>query len=291
MITNPNFDSLKLKDSGFCISRKFINSEILDKINLELNELFNSFLLNGYNRGSIILNNLYNRQAITTPCININSINIMELIIDVYNLVIEEEKKKDYVVSNVMIFSEMGNPDPLKFHTDLRKDMCRAQIYLKGGKINSGGFRYIRESNTISHNTKHELSKEDLKKYEDKIVDLSGSEGDLVVFDPYGFHGKHPCIEERRTIMFEFQPKHTDYPKSQIDFNGALLTKKVLSNIEIFIHNYKKNDHYLDDYKNNYVLNFRILFKSIVSSLKLVFRKKKSEFFLKVRKKLSKYTD
>ena len=291
MTTSPNFDTLQLKNKGFCISKKFIHPEILDKINLELNELFNSFLINGYNRGSIILNNLYKRQAITTPCININSINIMELIIDVYNLVIEDEKKKDYIVSNVMIFSEMGNPDALKFHTDLRKGMCRAQIYLKGGKINSGGFRYIRESNTANHNISHELSKEDLKKHEHKIVDLSGSEGDLIVFDPFGFHGKHPCIEERRTIMIEFQPKHTDYPKSQIDFNGALLTKKVLSNIEIFIHNYKKNDHYLDDYKNNYVLNFRILFKSIVSSLKLLIKKKKSEFILKFKKKLSKFNN
>ena len=189
---------------------------------------------------------------------------------------------------------ESENPPGLPDGTEVSLSSTE---YLPELKNNAGGLEFY------TNNSKHMEIKENGDVYVtddlfvknlniyDKIVDLSGSEGDLIVFDPYGFHGKHPCIEERRTIMFEFQPKHTDYPKSQIDFNGALLTKKVLSNIEIFIHNYKKNDHYLDDYKNNYVLNFRILFKSIVSSLKLVFRKKKSEFFLKVRKKLSKSTD
>ena len=81
------------------------------------------------------------------------------------------------------------------------------------------------------------------------------------MFDPFGFHGKYPCEKERRNILFEFQPKDCDYPKSQIDFNGSIISEKVLRNIDIFIHDYKKNDHLLDDYKNNYLSNFNILFR------------------------------
>ena len=286
---NNDINKINFNNNGFFIIKKFFDLKSLEKINLELDKLFNSFLLNGYNRGSIILNNLYTRKAVTTPCINIYSINIMELIIDVFNVVVDDERKKNnYVVSNVMIYSEIGNPDPLKFHTDGRKGMIRAQIYLRGGEKNSGGFRYIKNSNLIKHNVFHELSEKDLKKYDKDLVDLTGSEGDLIAFDPYGFHGKYPCNDERRTLLFEFQPRDADFFKSQIDFCGALLTKKVLSNINLFIHNNRKNDHYLDLYKNSYILNFKILIYHMFNATKLTTKKFLNDFKIKVKNKLSK---
>ena len=163
--------------------------------------------------------------------------------------------------------------------------MYRAQIYLKGGGNNSGGFRYIKKSNINNHSISHELSDRDFQKYKSDVVDLTGSEGDLVIFDPYGFHGKYPCLNERRTIAFEFQSKENNYEKSQIDFNGSLITEKVLSNIRIFIHNYKKNDHYLDDYKNNYLINFNILYQIIYKSIFITINNKLKKVINRIKKK------
>lgn len=271
------------KENGFSIIRNFLDQKIINQLNLELDQMFNQILFNGYNKGSIILDNEYSREAIPSPCINIQSINLMETTIDIFNIVIDEVKKKDYVVTNIMLFSEKNNSEPLKFHTDLRKGMYRAQIYLKGGQNKSGGFRYISKSHKLNHNISHELSRHELDKYRASIVDLTGSSGDLIIFDPFGFHGKYPCLDERRTIMFEFQPKDVDYPKTQIDLNGSLISKKVLDNINIFIHDYKKNDHTLDAYKNNYLTNFKILFKLISRSTSITLKNKFRNILKKVK--------
>ena len=278
----------QFNNEGYSIIKNFLKEDIVKKINQELDGMFSQVLFNGFNKGSITLDQNYPREAITTPCINIKSINLMELIIDVFNLVVDDEKKKNYVVTSVMIFTEKKNPNPLKFHTDLRRGMYRAQIYLKGGDKNSGGFRYIKNSNNLNHGISHELSHTELEKYKKDIVDLTGTEGDLIMFDSFGFHGKYPCLNERRTILLEFQPSDSDYPKTQIDFNGSLMTNKVLSNLNIFIHNNNKNDHMLDNYKNNYLINFKIWLSIITNVTKIALKEGLKKINIKINRKLNK---
>ena len=212
----------------------------------------------------------------------------MELIIDVFNLVVDDDKKKNYIVSSIMIFTEKKNPSPLKFHTDLWKGMYRAQIYLKGGDKNSGGFRYIKKSHNINHGESYELSDTELEKYRKDIVNLTGTEGDLIMFDSSGYHGKYPTLNERRTILFQFSPIDSDYPKTQIDFNGSLISNKVLSNLNIFMHNNTKNNHYLDKYKNNYLINFKIWFGLITKVTRIAFNEGLKKITTKIKRKLLK---
>ena len=278
----------QLNEEGYSVIKNYLQEDTVKKINQELDGMFNQILFNGFNKGSIILDQTYPREAITTPCINIKSINLMELIIDVFNLVIDDDKKQNYIVSSIMIYTEKKNPSPLKFHTDLRKGMYRAQIYLKGGDKDSGGFRYIKNTHNFNHGVFHELNDTELEKYRKDIVDLTGTAGDLIVFDPFGFHGKYPCLNERRSILFEFQPIASDYPKTQIDFNGSLISNKVLSNINIFMHNNTKNSYYLDNYKNNYLINFKIWFSLITKITRIAFNEGLKKITTKIKKKLLK---
>ena len=286
---NKNFLIKKqFNEEGYGVITNYLPEDTVKKINQELDEIFYQILFNGFNKGSITLDQTYSREAITTPCINIKSINLMELIIDVFNLVVDDDKKKNYIVSSIMIFTEKKNSSPLKFHTDLRKGMYRAQIYLKGGDKNSGGFRYIKKSHNFNHGVSHELSDTELEKYRKDIIDLTGTEGDLIIFDSFGFHGKYPCLNERRNILFEFQPIDSDYPKTQIDFNGSLISNKVLSNLNIFMHNDTKNHHYLDKYKNNYLINFKIWFGLITKVTRIAFNEGLKKITTKIKRKLLK---
>ena len=84
----------QFNEEGYGVITNYLQEDTVKKINRELDELFNQILFNGFNKGSITLDKTYSREAITTPCINIKSINLMELIIDVFNLVVDDDKKK-----------------------------------------------------------------------------------------------------------------------------------------------------------------------------------------------------
>ena len=87
-------DKQQFNHDGFAVIRNYLHKDIIDKINIELDGMFNQILINGYGRGSIILNQTYPRETISAPCININTINLLELIIDIFHLLIDEDKKK-----------------------------------------------------------------------------------------------------------------------------------------------------------------------------------------------------
>ena len=64
---------------------------------------------------------------------------------------------------------------------------------------------------------------------------MAGNLGDLIMFDSLGFHGKDVCVNEPRTIMFEFQEKNSDYGKASLKINNQNLTPKVVDNLSLFL--------------------------------------------------------
>lgn len=287
-MNNENF----LETNGFVLIKKFLNTENIKKLNLEIDQLSENILFNGYSRGVVFNSKVkYPHKSIYLPIANIKSINLMEISIDIFRYIFNN-KKNDYVLTNLEIFIERNNKKELILHTDHRKGMIRAQIYILGGKKNSGGFKYIKGSNLNEEVVEHDLNEEEIEKFKDKIVDLSGDEGDLVVFDPWGYHGKNICTNERRSIMFEFQKKNHDYEKSSLTFNNVNLTQKVIDNIELFVPDSSttgfNNKHGVDFYKNNYEVNFKILISSFVNLMIITTKKNYQKLSLRIKNKIKK---
>jgi hypothetical protein len=132
--------------------------------------------------------------------------------------------------------------------------MIRAQIYLKGGRNNSGGFMYMRGTQDQDYVT-HKLDPNQIVAMKELIVDCSAAPGSLVIFDSNGFHAKHACLEERRTVMFEFQPKDSKNVKSSILINNRMLTDNVIQNINLFKPGLTETygGHGLDNESNHYI--------------------------------------
>lgn len=254
------------KFNGIYLSKNFLDKEVLNKINEEIDQLIDKPVCNSNIRGSIIDNSVL--KQISIPSLSIESSNILEIACLVFDELKNLVEVDDYIVTNIQIFSEKNNNKPLNWHTDNRQGMYRAQIYLKGGNENSGGFLYMKGTNNINHEVKHALSNQEIVRMNSLVVDCSGNEGDLIIFDSYGFHGKYPCPMERRTIMFEFQHKHSDYIKSSVIIDNKKLSKKVIDNLQLFSPGNKKNykGHGLDNF-NNY-------------NQKLIFFQKKTIVFL-----------
>ena len=225
----------KLVENGIQIEKFFINESDLSEINKELDKYFSKPLFNSI-IGSIWKGNEFfpGRKILKTfsNVSRLRSINILEMVVDVANLF---TNKNDSVLTNIEIFSEKRNKEPLFWHTDNRRGMIRAQIYLKGGDNNSGAFKYMQNTHKILHKVHHKLDNEEISKLEKNIFSCEGTPGDLLIFDSYGFHSKSECISERRTLMMEFQPKNLNAPRSSIDLNNLNISKKVLDNIDLFL--------------------------------------------------------
>ena len=270
---------LEFKKDGVEIFSSFLEKDSLKELILELEKIF---LLPSIN-GSIYSANI-NHQLKTIPFSSamVRSVNLLEIAIDILNLIkLRSRSFKSYCVTNIEIFKESNNPDKLPFHTDSRKGMIRAQIYIKGGKESSGAFSYACGSHKRDYFVEHHLSPSQFEFIKESIYDCFAPEGSLILFDPYGFHGKYPCIKPRITVMFEFQEKSSNYPKSNIYIASHLLSQKVMENIEIFQNEIKSgvfnhgNDAILKS--NNYQINFKygikILIISIIFSLKSTTKK------------------
>lgn len=287
-MNNENF----FGNDGFFIIKKFLNEENIKKLNLEIDHLSQNILFNGFSGGAVLNSKVkYSHKSIYLPITNISSINLMEISIDVFKYIFKD-KKNDYFLTSLDIFIERNNNKELNLHTDHRKGMVRAQIYIMGGKKNSGGFKYIKGSNLNKEVVEHDLNQEEIEKFKNEIVDLSGDEGDLVAFDPWGYHGKNICTSERRTIMFEFQKKNHDYEKSTLTFNNLNLTQKVIDNIELFVPNSSttgfNNKHGVDFYKNNYEINFKILISSFVNLMIITTKKNFQKLIFRIKNKIKK---
>lgn len=218
----------ELYQSGILIERNFLNQNILKSLQLEVLDLFNSPVLNGKTRGSIWENDNYKR--IVSPISSIESINLLELLIDIFNRYLNEHNKKNFILTDLQIYEEKNNGYPLYWHTDGR-DIIRGQIVLCGGGEKSGGFMYMKNTHKNIHEG-HQIPRQILEKNKSDIIDCNANPGDLIIFNAMGFHNKKKCLEKRIVIHFEVQSIDTpvNYRKSYIDFSNRIINKKILDN-------------------------------------------------------------
>ena len=278
----------KLLENGIELIKSFLPKEKMLELNHELESYFNQPLFNS-NLGSIWIGDEFfpgKRIFKILPNISrIKSINILELVIDIANLT---PNKENIILTDINIFSEKRNKEPLFWHTDGRKGMMRAQIYIKGGGKDSGAFQYIQNTHSIDHQVDHKLNNKEILELKNNIYNCYGESGDLLLFNTYGFHAKNKCIDERINLMIEFQPKDLVAVRSSIDLNNLNLTKKVLENLDLFIpsEEMKKScynsNHGLDVKYKNYPTYF------ISRSIKLIFKKIVINFFINPSKILLK---
>jgi ectoine hydroxylase-related dioxygenase (phytanoyl-CoA dioxygenase family) len=121
--------------------------------------------------------------------------------------------------------------------------MLRAQVYLRGGQKNSGAFWFMVGTHNRDYFVEHKLNPKQVQELSSTIYKCEEPEGSLLCFDPDGFHGKAPCVENRRTIFLELQPEGAAFKKSHIYISSGDLTPAVLQNINYFV-----NGHLRDRY-------------------------------------------
>lgn len=274
---------LNLDNDGIYIKQSFIPIDIVNKIDKELSFLFNISSIDGSLGYMDLSNNLRlksSRKKIVFPDFAIRSVNLPELSLLVLDQITEQLKKnkEDFFLTNISIFSEI-NPTPMFWHTDNRKGMIRAFLYIRGGNANSGAFKYMKGTHKRDYYIEHKLSFQEVERLKDKIFICEGSPGDLVLSDTLGFHGNCPRLKERRVIVFEFQPKNLNEneieSQSNIFLSSKNLTDEVIKNIDIFRNKsyFSKNLHGSDEIFFNY--------QRVKSSSKIYYFFKHSVKFIK----------
>ena len=239
-------NNFSLSQDGIFIKKSFISPKIVQDIDRELSILFNRRSING-SQGFIdlsasgYLSLKSNYKKIAFPIMSIRSINLAELSLLVLDQICQNinKKREDFFLTALEIFYEV-NDRPLFWHTDNREGMIRAFLYITGGSQESGAYMYMKGTHKRDYFVQHELNSEQLEKLKDKIIICEGLPGDLVISDTVGFHSNCPRINERKVIVFEFQPskqKLCDYPQSSNFFSSINLSDEVIKNINIFRNN------------------------------------------------------
>jgi hypothetical protein len=232
------------KDVGIIKIKNFINKNIQEDLNEEIDDLLNRYLINGITRTSTWINN--NLCEINDPIVNINNVNLLEIIFKTHQEIIKISPDS-YTLSSIRLMMEKKNSHPITWHTDQRPGIIRAIIYLKGGEINNGNLSFIKGS----HNYKHakdlyiinplELS------LEDKIITMDTQEGDLILFDINGFNKKNTTRNERRVIFMEFHDGKSSKEKEKVILDNSKFTKDIRKNLDFLFFNDNINHK---DYKD-----------------------------------------
>lgn len=221
-----------LGDEGVLQLEKWLSDTALGLINNEIDEAIES----GPNSALGAIRTARHVRSLRTPLLTIRSRNLLEVALEILSVIGGEGLDiQNLILTDVSIHIETNNRQRLFWHTDHRKGMLRAQIYLRGGRTDSGAFEYILGSHRHDlTNHPHKLTDREIADFKGRMKRMDGGEGSLVVFDSYGFHAKSACTEERRTIMFEFQPSDSEFPKSPLVFDNGILSDKVIANISAF---------------------------------------------------------
>jgi len=264
----------KLGERGIAICPGFLTEPELEALNKEITDLLERPSINGAISG-IFHTRGYDHREVLFPASSIHSINLLELALDVRDLFVREQPElasQNLKLTNLEIFSEEGNREPLFWHTDNRNGMVRAMIYLTGGEDRSGKFQFMVGTHKRDYYVEHKLTDDQIKKLSHTIFDCSGAPGALMLFDSVGFHAKKVCIENRRTIMIEFQPEGAAYKKSNIVFSSFNLSDRVMKNIEFLDNGFQVDGstHGLDHYiKNPPALPVRLAVQALWFSIRV----------------------
>jgi hypothetical protein len=220
-----------LQTDGIVVFPEMYNSDLIKKVNDELDTLMNTPSING-SSGYIHLGRYY--KSLQLPTIMIRSINLLELAIDIKIKIDESLDYCDnYKLTNINVFEERKKTTPLFWHTDQRKAMLRAFLYLEGGSEDSGALNYMKGTQKGEYDF-HKLSSSQINENSSNIFMAKAPIGSVVLFNTNGFHSNQPRIKQRRVVMFEFQPKKSTFVKSSVFISSFQLTDKVKDNIDLF---------------------------------------------------------
>lgn len=247
---------LRLDADGVAIHRGFLDRDLAERLADELQPVFAKPILNRRRSTSIWLQRGVKVAATPTA---LRSVNLLELCIDVRRL-IPPEVGTNLVVTNLEVFSDTAE-DRVFWHTDRRRGMVRAMLYVEGGGERSGGFRYMRGTHACDHTVEHALRPDEVDALSNRETLCHGEPGDLVLFDSFGFHSKGICESERMTVMIEFQPRDSEHPKASIDLNTRALSASVLEDIALFAPGSAESygSHGADLHRTNDHVSFRLL--------------------------------
>ena len=242
-------DDLRFRQDGIEIHRGFVARSTVDELSQELDAAFERPILNRRRATSIWLADGLKVAALPTA---FKAVNLLEVCVDI-RARIPPESGRNLIVTNLQVFAD-SHTENRYWHTDRRRGMVRAMLYLKGGGESSGGFLYMRGTHDLDHLVDHTLEDHEISLLGDRIVHCTGEPGDLVLFDSFGFHSKGNCLEDRVIAMFEFQPRDSDFKKASVDLNTRSLTPHVMEQIGLFSPGTLEEtygDHGIDVYQNN----------------------------------------
>ena len=219
-------------DEGFLVVRDLVSPDQIAALNAELDVLFDHESRDGFDPGYVRMSHVL--RSIPNPALHVRSVNLLELAVRTWQLCSQSGllEPRDFILTNIQVFTESRNSKALFWHTDQRKNMIRAQMYIRGGEKLSGAFKFIRGSHkeALPPNL-HRVPDEQMGMWAGREVVFDDGPGALVAFDSYGLHAKAPCIEERRTVMFEFQPRDSEYVKGAVALDTRLMTDLVLDSV------------------------------------------------------------
>lgn len=227
-------------NDGIQIYKNFIRNEDLLLLRNECENKFSISSIFGLNY--FVRLNKYLKE-IPYPTVKIDSINLLELAIDISNE-IKDLGFKDYKCAHIALYHEEKNPNELLWHSDMRNGgLIRAQICILGSDMNSGAFRYVAQSHSIESNLiTYEPTKDfiDNAVLDNKIVTCNVDNGSLAIINTIGYHSKCKCINPRISLMFDFLPasyiiNNKDDVASNIFLSSSKISLKVLNNIHLFI--------------------------------------------------------
>tara|TARA_B110001452_G_scaffold267578_1_gene278193 strand:- start:4039 stop:4884 length:846 start_codon:yes stop_codon:yes gene_type:complete len=222
------------KDVGISHIRNFINKNIQEDLNEEIDDLLNRYSINGVTRASTWINN--NLCDINDPIVNINSVNLLEIIYKTHQEIIKISPD-NYTLSSIRLMIERNNSHPITWHTDNKPGLIRAIIYLKGGENKNGNLDYIEGS----HNFKHIKDLHKINPYElgleNKIITMDTQVGDLILFDINGFHKKNTTNKERRVIFMEFHDGKSSKKMGKVILDNSKFTNDIRKNLDFLFSN------------------------------------------------------
>ena len=108
--------------------KQFVDQPTVDRLASEMQSLFSKPLLNKRSRTSVWLVSGVKELAVPTA---LRSLNLLELCLDV-RAALGDVISSEMIVTNLQVFSDVGVGDYF-WHTDQRKGMLRALLYVQGG--------------------------------------------------------------------------------------------------------------------------------------------------------------
>lgn len=241
-------DELSFTNDGVSFVNGIMSQNDVKILNDELDFLFSKKSKNGA-LGAITVSPT--TTSLMMPTLSVRSLNLLEL-----SLSVKDELGKcneiyhSYVNTLIEIIQESKQP-PLNFHTDNRKGMIRAMIYIDVDKDKSGMLRYIKGTQNRDFFVKHHLTTQQVEDYSQDVVNCDVPVGTLILFDSFGFHGREKCLGKRRCILFEFQPKNSTFAKSAVPLSSRNLTANVVKNLPVFLNDASEYNHGGDYYYRN----------------------------------------